>query len=414
MSDELFDKYLSGDLTPEESRRLAGLLRDDPRTGDALARHVQETALMVQVAAQIEAGRAVTAAPPSSGRLRTARPRPASSRRFWKPALVAASLLAAAGASVFAIREWNADSRSASPRPDYVLHADGRPIARGAAVVAADRPVQVDLGGYCRVRLAPGSAVRIEGDDRAEQVRLDRGGVACEVDRNVGSFAVRTAVATARVLGTRFEARLAETAGRALAVTVHEGSVQLDGPRAKRLVAAGETAEVAAGDDNRLEATDGYVLRWLGTGPYRVEGRKAIEIFDVAFPPEDTDARGVTWKPLTSGVGLWSIDLLEAVARATDAAAYLRTRLWSPGDQEIRLELGSDDAIKVWLNGGLVHAHNADRALEPMQDVAVARLRAGWNEIRFKVINHEGPWGFGCRIVRPGGGSVPGLFVDAK
>jgi ferric-dicitrate binding protein FerR (iron transport regulator) len=415
MSDDLFDKYLTGALTPEETRRLAGLLRDDPRTGDALVRHVQETAMMVQIAGQFEAGRAASAMPPSSARLPAARRRAvAGAGRTWRRALVAASLLAAAGASAFAIREWVALSAQSPGSPGGAIFADGRPVARGAAVEAAGRPVLVSLGGYCRVQLAPGGALRVEGADRAEQVRLDRGRVTCEVDRNTGTFAVRTAAGTAQVLGTRFEARLADPAARAMAVTVHEGSVQLSGPRVKRLVAAGETAEVAAGDDNRLEASDGYLLRWAAAGPYRVEGRKAVEIFDIAFPPEDTGGGGVIWKPLTTGVGLWSVDLLQAVARVTDAAVYLRTRLWSPADQEVRLEMGSDDAIKVWVNGGLVHANNADRALEPVQDVAVAQLRAGWNELRFMVTNHEGPWGFGCRVVRPGGAVVPGLFVDGR
>jgi ferric-dicitrate binding protein FerR (iron transport regulator) len=70
MDDELFDKYLSGSLTPEEERRLARLLEEDPEAGKALVRHVRETSLLVQVASQLRA------ATPEGGR------RPATRRSF--------------------------------------------------------------------------------------------------------------------------------------------------------------------------------------------------------------------------------------------------------------------------------------------------------------------------------------------
>ena len=411
--DDLLDKYLSGGLAPDEARRLAALLRSDPQAGDALARHVRETALMVQVASQLAAGGSVSAsavqravedgARPRSAVRRAIRPRPSPFRQ----AAVAAALL---GACV-AAWQWGGGLGAPPPAADVLL-ADGRPVARGALVAARERFIRLELGGYCRVQIDPGGAVRVEGAVRAEQIRLERGRVTCEVDKGAGSFAVHAAAGAARVLGTRFEARVAE--GGALAVAVTEGAVQLSGPAAERRVAAGETATLAAGDDNRLERTGGNLLDWVAAGPYRVEGMEAHAIFDVAFPPEQPGFGDASWQRVVAGIGAWDLDLKAAVRDAEDVAAYLRTRLFSPAEQDVLLELGSDDAVKVWLNGTLVHGNNADRAIEPRQDVARVRLRAGWNDVFLKVTNHRGPWGIGCRVCRPDGGALAGLHVDAR
>lgn len=91
----------------------------------------------------------------------------------------------------------------------------------------------------------------------------------------------------------------------------------------------------------------------------------------------------------------------------------MRTRVTSPTDQDVRLEVGSDDSIKVWLNGKVVHASNTDRGLAPRQDLVKARLNKGANDLMIRVINHSGGWGFACRIRRPDGSALDRLTVEA-
>jgi len=92
----------------------------------------------------------------------------------------------------------------------------------------------------------------------------------------------------------------------------------------------------------------------------------------------------------------------------------VRTRVWSPAEQPARLELGSDDSIKVWLNGKLVHANQVTRGVQPRQDLVRVELRKGWNELLLKVVEHEGGWGFCCRIRKPDGTALDGLRMEAK
>jgi hypothetical protein len=92
----------------------------------------------------------------------------------------------------------------------------------------------------------------------------------------------------------------------------------------------------------------------------------------------------------------------------------MRTQIWSPADQDARLEMGSDDSIKVWLNGKLVHSNYANRGMSPRQNLVDVKLQEGWNELMLKVVDNEGGWGFCCRVRSPDGSALEGLKVEAK
>jgi len=165
---------------------------------------------------------------------------------------------------------------------------------------------------------------------------------------------------------------------------------------------------------NEMTKFEGHILQWVGAGPYQVKGKDARALFNIPFPPEQPGAKDVKWKRLTKGIGAWEINLDLAIANLDDVAGYVRTRVWSPGEQDARLELGSDDAIKVWLNGQRVHAKDTDRGLAPRQDLVKVKLREGWNDLMLKVIDHTGGWAFSCRIRKPDGSALEGLKVEAK
>lgn len=165
---------------------------------------------------------------------------------------------------------------------------------------------------------------------------------------------------------------------------------------------------------NEMEQYEGYILVWFGSGLYSGRGKESREVFDMAFPPERSDAEDVKWKRLTQGVGSWDMNLEASFGARDHCAAYVRTRIWSPEEQDARLELGSDDAVKVWLNGKLVHANYTNRGLGPRQDVVKVSLRKGWNELLLKVVDHEGGWSFCCRVRKPDGTALEGLKVEAQ
>ena len=135
-------------------------------------------------------------------------------------------------------------------------------------------------------------------------------------------------------------------------------------------------------------------------------------VFDTKLPPESGDTVDVGWKRLRRGIGAWDINLETTMGALDHVAAYVRTRVWSPVKQRARLELGSDDAVKAWLNGEQVHASYQHRGLAPRQDSAAVQLEEGWNDLMLKVVDHEGGWNFCCRLRKPDGSALDDLKFE--
>jgi len=159
-----------------------------------------------------------------------------------------------------------------------------------------------------------------------------------------------------------------------------------------------------------------YLTAWQVAGPFNAAGRSGRELLDVPFPPEEPDASAYSWKaqPMADGGDdFWLVNLNRSAA-SDNAAAYLRTFVWSRQVQPIRVELGSDDGLKVWLNGEVIHSNNALRGCVPKQDLVAATLKSGWNCLLLKVTNVGGGFAAVARLRAPDGGHVNGLKIQAR
>ena len=72
--------------------------------------------------------------------------------------------------------------------------------------------------------------------------------------------------------------------------------------------------------------------------------------------------------------------------------AYGSINLDSPRQQRTRMFVGSGDAVKVWLNGVLVHSNAVDRDTDGYQENFPVTLRAGTNTLLVAVYEGEGWW----------------------
>jgi CubicO group peptidase (beta-lactamase class C family) len=95
------------------------------------------------------------------------------------------------------------------------------------------------------------------------------------------------------------------------------------------------------------------------------------------------------------------VDLIEALGQHDFAVAYAAATIDSPVEKTHLVGLGSDDAVRVWLNGELVHENSAPRAIKADDDVFSMKLKKGANRLMIKVINDEGAWGFTFRVLSP-------------
>ena len=158
----------------------------------------------------------------------------------------------------------------------------------------------------------------------------------------------------------------------------------------------------------------GYGTCWLISGSYRQERKDAAELFDIAFAPEE-EGQAVEFKALapTDDAQPWIYDLAKAVGGG-NCCVYVKTRVWSEQGGPARLEIGSDDGVKAWLNGQLVHANMKIRPVQPAEDKANVELKPGWNTLMLKIVQGGGGWGFTAGFTAPDGARLPGLRYEAN
>jgi hypothetical protein len=139
---------------------------------------------------------------------------------------------------------------------------------------------------------------------------------------------------------------------------------------------------------------------WHWIGPFANEENAG---FDRADPPEreinltksypGRDGM-VSWKEY-KGFALGKVvDLKPILGRANpnNALLYLVHEFESPEAMEMPISFGSDDSLKVWLNGKLVIEDPALRAASPDQNVAKFKLVKGKNTLLVKVTNVGGDY----------------------
>ncbi len=138
---------------------------------------------------------------------------------------------------------------------------------------------------------------------------------------------------------------------------------------------------------------------WHMVGPFKAV--TAAEAHDTPFGPEQALASGVD---LSASYGEESLKWVEqpefvdgkphALPTAGVTATYLCRTITAPTARPMRVSLGSDDSVKVWLNGELVHENRAARPVAPDQDFVRLNLKAGVNTLLLKVVNHGGEYAF--------------------
>jgi len=180
---------------------------------------------------------------------------------------------------------------------------------------------------------------------------------------------------------------------------------------------ASEASEesVRTGASSLLRTMTGFadfVMAWEVSPAYQQDGADFSRLFDVPFPPETAPASDASfWKPLPVGRSPeqpWLLDLL-AVHGGEQKVAYIRTAVWCPADQELMAEIGTDDGLKVWWNGSLVHGNNIQRAVAPGQEKVRLVARTGWNLLMIKVTQNVMGWGACARLTKLDGSPAEGL-----
>jgi len=159
------------------------------------------------------------------------------------------------------------------------------------------------------------------------------------------------------------------------------------------------------------EAEPVTLSRWSLLGPFQHDA-KGEELLKIDFGPESgVDLSASYGEPPLA----WRQDqeLPDGKVHAlpeTVGASYLFRTLTAPGERTVRLSLGSDDGIKVWLNGNVVLAKNVNRGAAADQEFVTLDLQPGDNPLLLKIANTGGAAGFYFqKVAETVGGVTPEL-----
>jgi len=185
---------------------------------------------------------------------------------------------------------------------------------------------------------------------------------------------------------------------------------------AKQLAADSKSKKVredASTIIRQIDMSEDYIMSWQVSGPHRKRGKDFDVLFDSVFPPEEAGAKGVSWRvlaPSAKSARPWMLSL----GAGENRVSYARTWVHSETEQAARLEFGTDDGNKVWLNGKLVSANAVTGAAKPGEHKVKITLQKGWNALLMKVTQDSGPWEFCFAVRTPDGGELEGLKVQAS
>jgi hypothetical protein len=124
----------------------------------------------------------------------------------------------------------------------------------------------------------------------------------------------------------------------------------------------------------------------------------AVDSIDVnRFTPNVTiDGTDYQWASLSSEYGI--VDLTDP-SDDWYTIAYAWAQIEMTEETSGFLGIGSDDGVKVWLNGELVHENWVIRGAFFDSDRVPITFKKGKNQLVLKIQNGGGPWGFSCRLM---------------
>jgi hypothetical protein len=173
---------------------------------------------------------------------------------------------------------------------------------------------------------------------------------------------------------------------------------------------------------------EGYVCTWLVLAPIPLkEGQGGADALDeesvkgeANLKPEagdklDVGAKDLTWKECPAKDQI--LDFNDLLGKETErSVGYAVAYITADSDaSDLTLKLGSDDQVKVYLNGKPIHSNDEGRALEKDEDsVPGLSLKKGMNVLVVKVINEEDDWLVSARLVDKDGKPAAGLKATTK
>lgn len=162
-----------------------------------------------------------------------------------------------------------------------------------------------------------------------------------------------------------------------------------------------------------LAEAEHQIENWLVAGPVRIsasgeptteaqqaffkENMGAVPVSKKRLAPLVVGGKSYEWQLVRASENI--VDLDKLYSSADFAAAYAMAEITCDKEVKTVLGVGSDDAIRIWVNGKLIHDQWVLRGLSADNDFVPITLQPGSNQILLKVQDAQQGWAFSVRIL---------------
>ena len=165
-----------------------------------------------------------------------------------------------------------------------------------------------------------------------------------------------------------------------------------------------------------------YIPTWHFVGPFANPRRSDTERFglDSVYSPETKpfnandqfygiNNQSLSWQVIDGKTGGYGMSLWQYIDPYEFVICYAHIYVYAPETKTYDLMIGSDDGIKIFLNGIPVHRFLEVRIAAPDQTRLSVQLEKGRNDLLLKLENNFGGYAFYARFIDPGMELVYGL-----
>ncbi len=147
-----------------------------------------------------------------------------------------------------------------------------------------------------------------------------------------------------------------------------------------------------------INRNEGCIRNWFYAGPFIHEGKSGHDLFRQVFPAE-ADRPEIQWQALIAGWqkgNCWNLEV--GVEPVQNAAACLKTFVWSDVDQELTFQAANSGGIAAWCNKQQILNQWYDGPFEQWTFSAPIVLKKGYNTLIVKTVCSDKGWNFSARL----------------
>lgn len=140
----------------------------------------------------------------------------------------------------------------------------------------------------------------------------------------------------------------------------------------------------------------------LEADPFAAQGGEATLKARADGELKRPDGTVVRWKESTSWSDAFAVDDALGLRAPDSGTAYAYAVVRRAAAGPALLAVGSDDGVRVWVDGRLVHEHRGARPLVFDEDRVPVEFAAGENAVLVRTEQRRGAWAFSLRVLEAG------------